>query len=260
VVAAFWNGATQTQIQRGVVETDGTYRFGAGSLLNSSGSSFWKVTAMAGGQVAGTTAPKLFVAVSHDGVQEIHRGDGVSSPSGSTNPGVTDGTALYSSANWEIPALAVGPVDGTAVKLVSAFHYIGTGSPLNRLYLGSGSGSAGATDGGSFFSDGSTLIRALAIGTFNGTSSRLAWGANVGGVGKVYLSGLSGSTITPQATQLYSNSSWDIATVVRSETRSGGGDELVTAFHTSSSNQVWSGDGSTATGGATTFDNYYRWP
>lgn len=263
VIAAFWNGATSTQIQRGLIDTDGVYRFGAGTLLDSSGASFWKVTALAAGKVAGALQPKLFTAISTGGVQQIHRGDGFTLPSGGSSAGVSEGSVVYSSGSWAIPAMTTGKVDGSGnVRLVTAFRWLGSGTPKNRIYLGTGATSGGgATDVATVFDDPAITVSALTSGTFDGTNERIVTGVDDGGVGKVYLSSLSGGVVQPLGTLLYSNSAWDIASLTRSETRStSSGDELVTAFRKTDGTQIWSGDGTSASSGATTFDEYYRWP
>ncbi|HKY34456.1 MAG TPA: hypothetical protein VJN18_00840 [Polyangiaceae bacterium] len=260
VVAAFWNGGTQTQIHRGQVMNDGTYRFGAGTLLNSIGSSFWKVTAMAAGQVSGAAQPQLFTAVTRNGTTEVYRGDGISLPSGGFSRGVNEGgSPLYSSANWTISAMTTGRVNDSGVRLVSAFRFGSSGT--SRLYLGSGAPSGGVIDLGSFWEHPSIGVTALTTGRFDGIASRLVTGFDNGGVGEVFLASVSGSVINPRAVQLYSNSLWDIATLTRSETNaSSSGDELITAFHGQNRNQIWSGDGTTASSGAGNFNEYYRWP
>jgi hypothetical protein len=263
VIAAFWNGGTSTQIQRGLIDTDGVYRFGAGTLLNSSGASFWKVTGLAAGKVAGAAQTKLFTAISTGGVQQIHRGDGFTLPSGSTSLGVSEGPLVYSSSNWAIPAMTAGKVDGSGnVRLVTAFRWLGSGTPKNRIYIGTGAASGvGATDVATAFDDPAITISALTSGKFDGSNERLVTGVDDGGVGKVYLSSLSGGVVEPRGTLLYSNSAWDIASLTRSETRStSSGDELVTAFHKSNGDQIWSGNGTSASSGATGLDEYYRWP
>jgi hypothetical protein len=159
--------------------------------------------------------------------------------------------------------MTAGKVDGSGnVRLVTAFRWLGSGTPKNRIYIGTGAASGvGATDVATAFDDPAITISALTSGKFDGSNERLVTGVDDGGVGKVYLSSLSGGVVEPRGTLLYSNSAWDIASLTRSETRStSSGDELVTAFHKSNGDQIWSGNGTSASSGATGLDEYYRWP
>jgi hypothetical protein len=255
VVTAFYNPSNeQTQVHRGVL-TDGSYSLvGGGKLLDTIGASGWKVTALAAGAFSGTV-PKLYTAASIAGTTQIHRGNGVTAQSGSSSPGVADGTIVYSSTSWTIPAMTTGKIDSSgALKLVTAFHWIGSGSAKNRIYMGDGSAGSGAT-GAVIFDDPSWEVRALATGKLDGSATRLVSAFEVAGTGKVYLSDASAQAL---GTSLYSSSSWAInAVAVGNLDGAGAGDEVITAFDRSLATQVHAGDGTTS---ATNMGEYYRWP
>jgi hypothetical protein len=255
VVTAFYNSdSEETQVHRGIL-TDGSYALvGGGKLLDTSGSSGWKVTALAAGQFSGSV-PKLYTAASVAGTTQIHRGNGVTIQSGSSSPGVADGTIVYSSSSWTVPAMTTGKIDSSGtLKLITAFHWIGSGSPKNRIYLGDGSAGSGAT-GTVIFDDPSWQVRALATGKLDGSATRLISAFDAGGTGKVYLSDASAQAL---GTSLYSNSTWSInAVAVGNLDGAGTGDEVITAFDHSSATQVHAGDGTTS---ATNVGEYYRWP
>ncbi len=263
VIADFYNPSNgHTQVALGALDGDGKFKLGTGPiLLNSTGASGWKVSAMAAGKVAGATQTQLFSAFSSGGVQQIVRGDGFTGESGGMQLGFNGGGTLYSSSDWQIPAMTTGNIDGTGViKLIGAF-YRTTGAAKTALYLGSGSGSNGANDGGRFWESTTLRVNALTTGKFDGSQERLVTAASSGTVGKVYLSSGT-SPINPTATALYSNSGWTTPAASRTEVNTAsGGDELVTAFDRSANTQVWFGDGTTAlTGAANDGDALYRWP
>ncbi len=259
VVSAFYSPSNDlTQVHRGVL-ADGTYSLvGGGKLLDSIGSAGWKVTAMTAGQFSGTV-PKLYTAVSISGTQQIHRGDGITPQSGASKLGVSDGTIIYSSNNWAIPAISTGKIDSSgALKLITAFRWLGSGSPTNRIYLGDASVTNGATNGGTIFESSTWQVRGLATGKLDGSATRLISAFDAEGTGKLYLSN---SSAQAQGTSLYSNSTWDIAAIAVGNTDSASaGDEVTTAFDQPSATQVHSGDGTTSGSGATNVGSYYRWP
>jgi hypothetical protein len=259
VVANFYNvGSGVTQVAGGARDADGKYKLGTGSiLLNNNGANGWKITAMAAGKVAGAAHPLLFSGITSGGVQQIVRGDGFSNEAGGSHPGFSDNTLLYSSSNWEIPAMTTGNIDGTGVvKLITAFYHI-TGTIKTAVYLGSGAGSDGANDGGLIFENTADKITALTTGKFDGTQEQLISGFDSGGIGKIYLS--TGPTpINVKGASLYSSSSWAIAAVTRAEVSTGLGDELVSAFDKFDATQIWAGNGTT--GALNDGEAFYRWP
>jgi hypothetical protein len=256
IITAFEKSdGTQTQVQRGLL-TAGTYKLvGGGKLLDSSGSSVIRVTALAAGTFSGTTA-KLYSASSSSGTQSIVRGNGVTPQSGSTVTGFNDGTTIYSSSSWTMPAMTTGKIDASGnLKLITAFHWVGTGSPKNRIYIGDATATNGATNGGTIFDNGAQTVRALATGKFDGTNERLISAYDDGGVARLYLSG---STGTAQATSLYSSSSWAITALAAGNVDSAStGDEIVTSFDSTTKTQVHAGDG---TASATNVGPLYVWP
>jgi len=159
VVTAFETSAgTQTQVQRGLM-TAGSYALvGGGKLLDSSGASIIRVTALTAGKFSGTQA-KLYSAFSSSGTQSIVRGNGVTPQVGSTITGFNDGTTIYSSSSWTMPAMTTGKIDSTGnLKLITAFQWVGSGAAKNRIYLGDATATNGATNGGTIFDNGAQTL------------------------------------------------------------------------------------------------------
>lgn len=263
VVADFYDvGTGKTQVAGGALNADGKYLLGTGSaLLNQSGTNGWKISAMAAGKVAGAAHPQLFTAFSSSGVAQIVRGDGVTSEVGSSHPGFSSGSTLYSSSSWEIPAMTTGKIDGSGtVKLVTAF-FQPTTSVKTAIYLGSGSGSDGANDGGLIWQNPTDRVTSLTTGTFDGSQERLITGIASSGVGKIFAQ-TGTSPINIQGTSLYSSPLWKISGVARAEVSSGGsGDEVLAAFDRSpndTATQVSAGNGETSV--SDDGEAFYKWP
>ncbi|HXI52487.1 MAG TPA: right-handed parallel beta-helix repeat-containing protein [Candidatus Saccharimonadales bacterium] len=247
VIADFYDPSSgKTQVAGGSLDADGKYRLGTGNnLIKHDNSGGWRITAMAAGQVAGTSQPQLFSAFTSGGVAQIVRGDGFTNESGASHPGFDNDGVLYSSSQWQIPAMTTGKVDGSGtVKLVTAFFHPQT-TVQSAIYIGSGSGPNSANDA-LLWSDPTDRVTSLTAGKFDGANERLITGIKSGGTGKIYAQ-VGTSPIDIKGTLLYSNSAWDIAGVARGEVNaSGTGDEVIAAFDKSTATQIYVGDGVTS--------------
>jgi hypothetical protein len=247
VIANFYDPSSgKTQVAGGSLDADGKYKLGTGNnLIKHDNSGGWRVTAMTAGQVAGTTQPQLFSAFTSGGVAQIVRGDGFTNESGASHAGFDNSGVLYSSTQWEIPAMATGRVDGSGtVKLVTAFFHPSS-TVQTAIYVGSGSGPNGANDA-LLWSDPTDRVTSLTVGKFDGTDERLITGIKSGSTGKIYAQ-IGTSPINIKGTLLYTSSAWDVAGVARGEVNgSGTGDEVIAAFDKSTATQIYVGDGTTS--------------
>ena len=247
VVADFYDPvAGKTQVAGGSLDADGKYKLGTGNnLIKHDNSGGWRITAMAAGQVAGTTQPQLFSAFTSGGVAQIVRGDGFTNESGASHLGFDNNGVLYSSNKFEIPAMTTGKIDGSGtVKLITAFFHPSV-TVQTAIYIGSGSGPNSANDA-LIWSDPTDRVTSLTAGKFDGTNERLITGIKSGTTGKIYAQ-VGTSPINIKGTLLYSNSVWGIAGVARGEVNaSGAGDEVIAAFDRSTATQIYVGDGVTS--------------
>jgi hypothetical protein len=254
VVASFYRSASSTsQISVGSL-VNGVYRFTTKIGETTGASTVWHVSAMTAGKFGSDTTDKLITAAVVNGTQYVFRGDGKSAISGSSMPGVDNGTPLYSSSSWRINALTNGKVcGGTANSLVSGFTYVGTGSPLNRVYCGNGVTSVAETR---LIDDASKVVTALAVGKFDGVNQRLATAVLSSGVASVYLS----DGTNHLAQKLYNNRYWTLTALSAGhiETDGDADDELLGAFDNSLQTEVHWGDGATTSLGVTNRGVYYK--
>jgi hypothetical protein len=260
VVASFYRAATNTsQITVGSL-VNGIYRFSAGTRIGQAAGTLtvWHVTAMTAGKFGSDTTDKLITAAVVNGTQYVFRGDGKSPVSGSSMPGVNNGTPLYSNANWRVNALTNGKVCGSSTNsLVSGFTWVGGGSAINRVYCGNGIDGAATTR---LIDDASKVVTALAVGKFDGVNPRLATAVKSGTTASVYLS----DGTNPLAQKLYNSGYWTVTALSagRIETDGDSDDELLGAFDASTETQVQWGDGvttsSNSSGGVTNRGTYYK--
>jgi hypothetical protein len=211
---------------------------------------------MTAGKFGSDTTDHLITAAVVSGTQKIFRGDGVTAQSVGVVAGVDNGTPIYSNANWRIPAMTNGAITGSGNSLITAFHWIGTGSAKNRIYLGDGVGGASTTQ--IFGDQPDKLITGLAFGKLNGTTGRLAIGLDIAGVGTVYSS--DGTTSNLLANKIYENQFWDITAMAVGRVDSDTDDELVTAFDMATKTELHTGDGTTLGSGATAAGKLYTNP
>jgi hypothetical protein len=237
---------------------NGVYTFDVGTNLaeTSGDTSVWQVSAMTAGKFGSDTTDKLIVAAVVNGTQYVFRGDGKSAINGSAMPGADNGSPLYASANWRIPALTNGPITGSTNQLIAGFTYVGSGSPLNRIYYGDGV-SGVATN--KIFDDPNKVITRLAFGSFGGTQ-RLITGVISGGVSTVYESQSLATNLLYRA--IYQNQYWDITSLAAGhiDNTAGSDVQLLTAFDLPNKTEVHWGDGNTTSLGATNRGVYYANP
>jgi Right handed beta helix region len=252
VVAVFYRAATdKTQIAVGGL-VDGAYRFSAATTLADM--TGWDVSAITAGKFGTDATDKLITAVTTGGLQKIFRGDGATAASGSSIPGVDNGSPLYSNSNWRVQALTNCKLNGSTNQLISGFRWIGSGAALNRIYTADGVTGGAST---SIFSDASKVVTALSCGKLGGASVQLAIGFDVGGVGTVYTSNGIGSLLSKK---VYENSFWDITSLAAAQVDSDTNDELITAFDMAAKTEVHAGDATTLGSGATNVGVFYKNP
>jgi hypothetical protein len=252
VVAVFYRASTdRTQIAAGSV-VDGAYRFSAATTLADM--TGWDVSAITAGKFGTDTTDKLITAVTTGGQQKIFRGDGVTAASGSSIPGVDNGSPLYSNNNWRVQALTNCKLNGSTNQLISGFRWLGSGAPLNRIYTGDGVTTGASTF---IFSDATKVVTALACGKLGGASVQLATGFDVAGVGTVYTSNGIGSLLSKK---VYENTFWDITALAAAQVDPDTNDELITAFDSAIKTEVHTGDGTTLSSGATNVGTFYKNP
>ena len=235
VVAAWYHaGTNKTQIATGAL-VDGTYRFGAGTKLGeTSGSGLWDVTAMTAGRFGSDSTDSLITAAVVGSIQKVFRGDGKTAMAGASMPGVDNGTPIYSSASWRIPAMTNGTISGSTNSLITAFRWVGSGSPKNRIYLGDGTTGVATA---SIFDDATDkVITSLAFGRLNGTTQRLAIGFDVSGVGTIYTS--DGTLTNLLQNKVYENQFWDITALSAGRIDTDTDHELLVAFDNSIKTEV----------------------
>lgn len=216
---------------------------GLGSFGKIYSSEAWDVSSMVAGDFDGNGISEVITAFrSSSGESRIYRGDGVN--------GLTNLARLYLSSNWEIKDMTAGDFSGNGKdELITAFQ-----SPSEtRIYRGNGVSSA--LSYGYFYSSQSWIVKGLEANYFRGAAKptlTTAFKQRFGDEVRLYnADGINSAT----AKRLYTSSGWDISSLTSGQFEIDGDVNLVTAFTTGKTTQVWAGNGVSS---ATSDETFHR--
>jgi len=204
-----------------------THRVGLGSSIYSS--SYWEVTAMAGGDYDGNGDDELITTFQASNKTRIYSGDGTTSPTNIATL-LDDDTAPY----WKITAQAAGNFNGGSDAIVTAMNAVNSSSGSYKVYSGNGVTSATNTTLHSDTTSPYWRTTATVAGDFNDDGTEeLITGMYLPGASpsyKLYIG--NGTSNVDGASLLSSSTAFFVPAVGGADYNADGNLDLITAINT----------------------------